>query len=273
MPAPPWFSFYPGDWIKSVSSLPLDVQGAYLRLLCHQWEHSSVPANDIESLICIIAGGCTRQRAKEIWSRLSVKFKPHGSATAKNERLEEIRVKVERFFSEQKRKSDLAAEARRGKPAATRGTNPRDIPDGSPILESQSESEDLRTGIEPRASNSPPQKPGSAGHSRALALVQPRDKSAFWEGPIFNIPLKWAAKALKGANGSLSEPSLSAFCIALHDKVERESIDVTAVQPHFLAWLDDELRQWRDGVNSEASTNRVLAESEARRRSLLEPVQ
>lgn len=98
------------------------------------------------------------------------------------------------------------------------------------------------------AGETPPPKPGSSkagSRGAALSLIRPRDLSAFWEGPVFNVPQKWADKTIKAANGALAEDELTRFCRDLSTTVERDRIDVAAVQPNFLGWLDTELRQWR----------------------------
>lgn len=42
-----WFAFYPGDWLTDlvVSTMPLDQQGAYIRLLCFAACNDGIPAN------------------------------------------------------------------------------------------------------------------------------------------------------------------------------------------------------------------------------------
>lgn len=97
-------------------------------------------------------------------------------------------------------------------------------------------------------------------------LVARRDLSAFWEGASFNIPQKWADKALKASNGALTESQLLEFARYVHEKAVRERIDLTQV--HFLGWLDAELRLWRETQASRASVEREIAETEARRASL-----
>jgi len=280
MPAPPWFPFYHGDWIRSVSHLPLDVQGAYLRLLCHQWEHGGLNLInhkiDIDQVgrIC----GVGRQRAIAIWQHLAPKFCGKNMRTSEhtaiNEKLESIRAKSETFFRSQATKAKRGAEARWKKaPGDTSGDATGhargDAPSNAPMMPlPQPQSEDLCTGTKQRASTSPPQKPGSREAARALTLIQPRDLTAFYEGPIFNIPKKWASKVLKAANGALSESDLLKFAKALTAKVERTGHDVSA-EANFLQYLDTELRLFRDEKTSDGLAEKIIAESEARRRELL----
>lgn len=89
----------------------------------------------------------------------------------------------------------------------------------------------------------PPPRPGSRLDRRST-LVRPRDLHAFFEGPVFNIPQKWADSKLTQSNGALTEGDLSAFARALSAEVERTGEDVTA-GGNLLAWLDGKLKTWR----------------------------
>lgn len=54
-PERPWFPFYARDWLTDVQvmAMPMECQGAYLRLLCLQWENGSVPeqARDLAAIL------------------------------------------------------------------------------------------------------------------------------------------------------------------------------------------------------------------------------
>jgi hypothetical protein len=80
--------------------------------------------------------------------------------------------------------------------------------------------------------------------TRGLSIIQPRDLNAFWEGPVFNLPRKWADAAIRKANNHLTEAQLVEFANALTAKAQRDKTDIQAL-PNFLGWLDDELRAWR----------------------------
>lgn len=54
----PAFQFYPRDFITGTTHMTASEVGAYIRLLCHQWEHGFVPEN--ETRILRIAG-CKKQ--------------------------------------------------------------------------------------------------------------------------------------------------------------------------------------------------------------------
>lgn len=101
---------------------------------------------------------------------------------------------------------------------------------------------------------------------RSPSLVQRRDLTAFMEGPIFNIPQKWADQKLKGAQGSLSARDLSDFGTDAMQRAERERVDFSSV--HLLNWLDTALREWRERKTQQ----RRNATQDARGTAFLEEV-
>lgn len=52
-----WFPFDPREWLTVASSknLSIPAQGVFIRLLCHQWLHGSIP-NQLDDIIRILNG-------------------------------------------------------------------------------------------------------------------------------------------------------------------------------------------------------------------------
>ena len=103
----PYFPFYPGEWLRSptVLGMSLDEQGAYLRLLCWQWEDGYIDPEDISLLL-----GVPQEKVDEWFSKRSWKraFKKGEDGMLRNARLS-----VEREQALQKCESaSLAAQAR-----------------------------------------------------------------------------------------------------------------------------------------------------------------
>jgi len=71
-----------------------------------------------------------------------------------------------------------------------------------------------------------------------------KERCAFFEGPLFTIPKKWAAQAIRLSNGSLDDVDLRAFARWAHARAAVAKPDLSSV--HVLDWLDTELRTWRD---------------------------
>lgn len=261
--------------------------GVYLRLLLHQWQYGGVDGNNIARLSQI--AGVTPASMRTAWQHVGPYFNqtcPCGCGQVRNASMETKR-------SEQQRRIVAARTngAQGGRPPKNPNQKPMETGGFSKqgVLETQTQtqtetqtkpSEKPSVDQDPRSSRSVPvpsesvrtelpQKPGSAGAARALSLIQPRDKSAFWEGPVFNIPQKWAAKALKAANGSMSEDDLTRFARDLSARVEETGIDLTSLD--FLRWLDDELKAYRGAQRANDSGDRAMLEAEARRRSVRGP--
>ena len=85
--------------------------GCFIRLLCHQWNRGSVPAEP--ERMKNIAGG-------DVSEHVIAKFNKCAGGILRNERLEDVRAKQAHFRAEQSRKGKLSGESRREKSATTR---------------------------------------------------------------------------------------------------------------------------------------------------------
>lgn len=88
----PYFPFYPGDWLSSptVAGLSLEQQGAYLRLLCYQWQDGPLPT-DISALSNLC--GIDREAMAELWQGLGRAFTETEEGLV-NERLRKEKNKI-----------------------------------------------------------------------------------------------------------------------------------------------------------------------------------
>lgn len=64
----PWFPLYASDFVSSTVSMPPEVVGAYIRLLCYAWNNNGIP--DDPGAVSRIAGGITQSAWFEIKQRL-----------------------------------------------------------------------------------------------------------------------------------------------------------------------------------------------------------
>lgn len=71
MSAPPSFNFYPGDFVKSCVDMDASEIGAYIRLLCYQWEHGAIP-NRADKLARIC--GMDKADFDDVWESLKDRF-------------------------------------------------------------------------------------------------------------------------------------------------------------------------------------------------------
>lgn len=100
----PAFSFYAKDFLTGTATFSLEEVGAYVKLLCYQWDAGSVPATPRERARIL---GCTAAQERAIWLRIVSKFAAVGDAY-QNSRLEEERVK------QAERRQKLAANGSKG---------------------------------------------------------------------------------------------------------------------------------------------------------------
>lgn len=102
--APPSFNLYPGDLIKSCIEMAADEFGAYMRLLCYQWEHGAVPCS-VEKLARIC--GVDRSEFPQIWEAIGDRFEDEEDDNL------EVMVKVQSRLKEQRAKDIEVWQARK----------------------------------------------------------------------------------------------------------------------------------------------------------------
>ena len=84
---------------EPVILMSLEEEGAYRRLLDHQWSHGSIP-DDMKQLAAICKGASVA-RMKSIWAAVSPCFMPADEpGRLVNQRLERVRQEAERFRAE-----------------------------------------------------------------------------------------------------------------------------------------------------------------------------
>lgn len=124
--APPYFGFYPRDFMDGVLAMPADLRGCYISLLCFQWTAKSVPGDHVAQLRNIM-GVASNGAAKKAWATLQSKFQRQADGRWVNARLEKERVKVDAFFDAQRAKA-----AKGGRPKKTGDDNPGKKPGQNP---------------------------------------------------------------------------------------------------------------------------------------------
>ena len=97
----PAFQFYANDFMDATSTWEANACGLYVRCLCKQWTHGSIPS-DLRILARAIHSD--REELESCWDVLGPKFVDQGDGTLKNRKLEEVRER-------QKEVSDKRSEA------------------------------------------------------------------------------------------------------------------------------------------------------------------
>ena len=128
----PAFQFYADDFLAGTLDLSQAEVGAYVRLLCHQWNRGSIPVEPEKQQR--LAGG-------SVSVDVLAKFRLHEDGTLKNERLEAVRAASDAFRDKQAEKGRKSAEKRAN--MANRGSTvvqPGCQPNGQPEANSPSPS-------------------------------------------------------------------------------------------------------------------------------------
>jgi uncharacterized protein YdaU (DUF1376 family) len=105
----PAFLFYPEDFMAGTAHMSPLAVGVYIRCLCYQWSHGSIPSNSKElSRLC----GATPDELTEAWPSVTDKFQDAGEGRLQNKRLVETLA-------------DLRGKRRRRSTAGKRGAESR----------------------------------------------------------------------------------------------------------------------------------------------------
>lgn len=147
MKTSPSFQFYPADFLMGTMLMSADETGAYIRLLCWQWQQGSVPGDLSQSARI---GGIPARRMAAVLA----KFEEGEDGQLRNARMESVRAKLEAY---REKASELGKKGGRprkegGGEADGKGServpllNPLDNQKGKESSQSQSQSQ---TTLEP----------------------------------------------------------------------------------------------------------------------------
>lgn len=101
MRKPPAYQHYAKDWIAGTAHLTLAAQGAYQRLLDHQWEEGGLP-DDLGVLSRFLG---TPKNFGAIWKEIERHFPKGDDGLRRNKRMEEERAKQLAYRELQARRS------------------------------------------------------------------------------------------------------------------------------------------------------------------------
>jgi uncharacterized protein YdaU (DUF1376 family) len=107
MGKPPWFKFYPSDFYMGTLDFSNAQVGAYIRLLCRQWDKGAVP----ESAFLATTNGLSDEEIEAVQGKFLREDGPHG-VVYRNRRLIETHEKLDAFIQKQSENGKLGADAR-----------------------------------------------------------------------------------------------------------------------------------------------------------------
>lgn len=103
----PAFQFYAGDFLTGTALMSNAEVGLYIRLLCLQAEHGSIP-DDVERIVQAYG-----ESARALWTAVRPKFNPGSTAgTLVNARMVEVLAARDAFRARQSEKGKASAKAR-----------------------------------------------------------------------------------------------------------------------------------------------------------------
>jgi len=117
----PFFKFYPADWLAAaeISTMTLEQQGAYIRLLCYNWREGSLP-NDVDKMARLVGTDPLHFRG-EIWPALEGCFELRNEGLV-NPRLEDERLAYQRISNAGRIGGKASAAARQTDTGQQHGT-------------------------------------------------------------------------------------------------------------------------------------------------------
>ena len=118
----PWYPWFPRDFAadEPVMLMSLEQEGAYRRLLDHQWLHGSIPA-DLGQL-AVICKMLPAARMRSVWAGVSRCFEAvEGTDRMVNPRLERVRDTAEEHRERQRQNGSKGAQKRWQKDGDTNG--------------------------------------------------------------------------------------------------------------------------------------------------------
>ena len=129
----PAFQLYARDWLSdlAVTLMPLAAQGAYIRLLCHQWLDGSIP-DDMRSLAALC--GTSEDGMAELWPCLKPCFEQIEDGALANPRLAELRRDDDVWRKGKSEDGKRGAAKRWAKAKAEKEAENNDGPANSPAI-------------------------------------------------------------------------------------------------------------------------------------------
>lgn len=130
MSAAPAFQFYPSDFLVGTADMGADEVGAYIRLLCYQWDKGALPS-DTKKLAAL--AGCRRG----VIDAILHKFSAGTDGMLRNQRMEAVRTEQNEFRARQagiakkgwERRKQTDARPVPGHPSGTPAAGAKTVPE------------------------------------------------------------------------------------------------------------------------------------------------
>jgi uncharacterized protein YdaU (DUF1376 family) len=107
----PYFAFFAADFLVGTAMMTLPERGAYITLLAYQWEHGSIPGDDIAALGRLFGTSKTKE-IRSVFRAISGKFERTSNGEWRNKRLERERLRMDRMRQKNAENGRSGAEKR-----------------------------------------------------------------------------------------------------------------------------------------------------------------
>lgn len=240
MTKPPAFQFYALDFLQGTKLMTLSETGAYIKLLCEQWDQGGVP-DDIRALSRILH--CSAKEADRMWNAIGHKFVKGDDDLYRNERLERERHKQLAYRSQQANRGRASGTVRRNagstsvEPSRNAGSaEPRTVVEQA-LLNSLSSS--LSS-----SSSSSLTPPNGGVATPPPTLVRKRKPWNFYEGQRIEVPERWHSDHVKKLGLADAEAKLTAWYGELDAQLVRSQRPVG----NWFKWLDACYEPWANDL-------------------------
>lgn len=256
----PWLPLYVADFLvdETVKLAGNRALGAYVKLLCHQWTHRSVPA-DAPSLARLV--GESEKDWNKLWQELREKF-PERNGRRVNPRLEVERRKADKVLCAQRR----AARSTNRSPARS----PLRSPTRSPGVQSQSQSQSHNNNYTPvfeEAWTAYPRRHGGNSKRAAYRQWQARVAEGVSEAALLAGTKRYATECQDKLGTPYVKQAATFYGRDRHfeyEELTRISRDAAIRRAFDVLRVVDESRVPRDGFETEAKFAAWLAVEQER---------
>lgn len=250
----PAFQFYAMDFMNGVKYYTLPERGAYISLLCEQWDAGGVSdkPQDLAKLF-----GCSKREAEKVWAKVGQKFERGEDGLYRNARLERTRAGQAEYREGKARAGKAGAEKRwhahsngMAQPSVCQSQN-NSSPSPTPSSSSPSE-------IKPP---DPPTRYPSVAAPSVLGIgprewAQKAEKFAFF-GVRLRVPHVLHDELRSKLGGVNTDARLNEWYHTVNEEADASGTPIADVfkflRPRFESWIsatvgDEELRKFREGA-------------------------
>lgn len=215
MKTSPAFQFYPSDFLSGTAHMTAAEVGAYIRLLCHQWQQGYIPS---ESNKLTRISGVSFTKLGEVMS----KFETGEDGNLRNARLESVREKLQSYREKQAEHGKKGGRPPIGKPKGEERP-PLTGEKGSLTSQSQSQSQS-QEGIQPASQRQIPTLAQAIAFASEISVTA-EEAEAWWHA-------REASQWTRSSNGTTQKiGSIKSDCKSYVNHMRERKLTKAANRP------------------------------------------